>query len=573
MPNGGRRLAERISTAAAILVCCVFCCLAGVSPAGAQATPTEGGNVTGWMWSRAAGWISLNCSNFGTCGTSLYGVNLEGADSGPVKLTGFAWSDILGWICFGETCGGTNPENIPNYAEWRQPLPPSNPADQVTCTDDSVCSPIEICGDQGVCQPKGRLYGWAKVVSLGNNGWIALNCDNDVKKVCGTSNFFVVFDQGKFTLANPWPANPPDPNNYHWAWSANDDGTGLGWIDTSMVFAPWAPPSIGRVRRPEGIYEPDIASMDPVDKAKYRPSTINIIVERVWSAARNRLECLLFTSNGSRRLAVKNFTTTANYGSSAIAQYTVMQDDDTGPSGPIQQNKRWVVRGCRLTGPPNVSLPCSADAECPGSRVCDPISGFCRKVLASSPARMPIYVHSNRWTLFNNNEDYYQAIKCYAGFPGQYFNNAPRCDFAGDASFSMAMSKGLLVKRNCHGLPDITGATDCSDSFFCSGISYMCKPKSPTRCVWANAAGALGRCSDSGYEEGDLCCSHQPIAPGSQFNSVVNGLECTYQDPTDGYYDCDCTGSGTSTAPDCYPPYYQAGDLCCDTTGEVTAVE
>jgi len=538
--------------------------------ASAEEVPIDSGNVTGWMWSRAAGWISMNCSNFGTCATSNYGVNIEGAETGPVKLTGYAWSDVLGWICFGETCTGTNPENIPNYGEWRQPPPPSNPAQQVECDSDADCLPSEMCGDQALCQPKGRLYGWAKVVGLGNSGWISLNCNNDVRKVCNTSDFFVVFDQGKWTLASPWSGGSPDPNNYHWAWSGNDNGTGLGWVDTSMVFAPWAPPSIGRVRRPEGIYEPAILSMDPVDRKLYRPSDIGIIVERVYSATKNRLECVINTSDGSRRLATANFPTVAHYGDNVKAVYQVTQEDEE--SGAIQKNKRWVVRVCRLTGPPNLSLPCSIDTDCSTGRVCDPLTGFCRKVLAVKPTRLPVYVHSNTWTLFNNTDDYYQAIKCFAGFPGQYFNNSPRCDFTGDASFSMAMSKGLLVKRDCHALPDISGSTDCSDRF-CSGISYMCNPHPPTRCVWENAGGAIPKCSDADYEAGELCCSHQPIVSGSQFNAVVNGLECKYQDPNDGYYDCDCVGSGSSTATDCYPPYYQADDLCCDSSSEVTTVE
>ncbi len=52
--------------------------------------------LTGWAWSDNVGWISLNCSNTGSCVTSNYKV--EVLQNG--NLQGYAWSDSVGWISF-----------------------------------------------------------------------------------------------------------------------------------------------------------------------------------------------------------------------------------------------------------------------------------------------------------------------------------------------------------------------------------------------------------------------------------------------------------------------------------------
>lgn len=50
--------------------------------------------VTGWAWSDTIGWISLNCSDLGTCATSNYGISK--ASNGV--LSGYGWSDSIGWV-------------------------------------------------------------------------------------------------------------------------------------------------------------------------------------------------------------------------------------------------------------------------------------------------------------------------------------------------------------------------------------------------------------------------------------------------------------------------------------------
>ncbi|MFZ2555953.1 MAG: hypothetical protein WAZ27_02140 [Minisyncoccia bacterium] len=50
--------------------------------------------MTGYAWSDTMGWISFNCSDLGTCGSSTYGLSI--AVDGTIS--GYAWSEYMGWI-------------------------------------------------------------------------------------------------------------------------------------------------------------------------------------------------------------------------------------------------------------------------------------------------------------------------------------------------------------------------------------------------------------------------------------------------------------------------------------------
>ncbi|MDI6602942.1 MAG: PKD domain-containing protein [Patescibacteria group bacterium] len=58
-----------------------------------QAATTD--NVSGWAWSENIGWISFNNTTGG--GTVNYGVNI---DSKTGEFSGYAWSENIGWIDF-----------------------------------------------------------------------------------------------------------------------------------------------------------------------------------------------------------------------------------------------------------------------------------------------------------------------------------------------------------------------------------------------------------------------------------------------------------------------------------------
>lgn len=103
-------------------------------------------NVGGWAWSSDNfGWFSANCSNLGLCPDTDridYGLNVE--DDGTVS--GYLWSENIGWVRF------SNPDG--------EPAPGGGVA-------RAIYDPV-----------LGRLTGWAKVLALGEEGWLKLDGQN-----------------------------------------------------------------------------------------------------------------------------------------------------------------------------------------------------------------------------------------------------------------------------------------------------------------------------------------------------------------------------------------------------------
>ncbi len=69
---------------------------------GKQAQADSTGNVSGFAWSDTVGWISFNCIDGGptgnnVCASSNYGVNINPADG---LLSDYAWNEHIGWISF-----------------------------------------------------------------------------------------------------------------------------------------------------------------------------------------------------------------------------------------------------------------------------------------------------------------------------------------------------------------------------------------------------------------------------------------------------------------------------------------
>lgn len=180
--------------------------------------------LTGWMWNGAyecstfsesldecegepanvgLGWISLNCENHG-CSTSDYGVEVE-IDSGDIS--GYAWASGYGWISFNETGDG----------------PDGSDADMWVVND--------------------RIVGWAKVLSMGDEGWIKFD--------------EVPYDEGEI-------------GDSGWAWHAVPDATpiddkwGFGWlrfIDAEGPVLEVVPPVVDLVAEPDfsaSAFSPDL---------------------------------------------------------------------------------------------------------------------------------------------------------------------------------------------------------------------------------------------------------------------------------------------------------------------------
>ena len=98
----------------------------------------------------------------------------------------------MGWISFGET-------GLPDNTF------------KSNCIGDS-CS---FSADCTACYEynTGSIYGWAKILSLGDNGWLR-------------------FDHG---LANPVTVSTTTGIFSGYAWNGNDDNTGMGWLSFDCV--------------------------------------------------------------------------------------------------------------------------------------------------------------------------------------------------------------------------------------------------------------------------------------------------------------------------------------------------
>ncbi len=182
---------------------------------------TLGGNfristtaLTGYAWGEGIGWISLNCSNTGTCGTTNYGVaNSSGT------LSGYAWSENAGWISFNPTGGGVTVDLAGNFSGYAY-------GENIGWIYFAgTASPVASTGAVGTTLVDFSKIGWAtnagwlKMGASGSVltgyawgediGWISMNCLNTAS--CGSTSYAVTKD-GAGNLSG-------------YAWSEN-----VGWI-------------------------------------------------------------------------------------------------------------------------------------------------------------------------------------------------------------------------------------------------------------------------------------------------------------------------------------------------------
>lgn len=136
--------------------------------------------VSGYAWSEHSGWIKFSSSTPPAEGVS-YGVGID-----PVTgdFSGYAWSEHSGWIDFAPA--GPYPGQ-PAY---------SAKADLGT----------------------GQISGWARILSLGSDGWLKLRNDPaDGGPAYGVSINTTTGDFSGF------------------AWNANANGSGIGWVSFNCV--------------------------------------------------------------------------------------------------------------------------------------------------------------------------------------------------------------------------------------------------------------------------------------------------------------------------------------------------
>ncbi|MEK7606954.1 MAG: glycoside hydrolase family 20 zincin-like fold domain-containing protein [Patescibacteria group bacterium] len=182
-------------------------------PAQAQFNPEQYGDVYGFLQTDSIGEISMNCNNDfdgdgvveeleSNCGQGGYGVTI---DPSTLAIFGTGWSNAVGLVCFGASCGPDSP--------LEAPLGDTGPAQAGMTVDAS-----------GV----GRVSGWARVRNLaqGSDGWISLKGENQEDAVFGVA---IDFSSG---TGGQWFGS---------GWNRHTDGTGFGWFDFSQVRTTFVP--------------------------------------------------------------------------------------------------------------------------------------------------------------------------------------------------------------------------------------------------------------------------------------------------------------------------------------------
>jgi len=70
--------------------------------------------LSGYIYSEDAGWVSLNCKNTDSCDTISYSVSSD--DSGV--LSGYGFSQNRGWINFDPEYGGVTANSVGELSGW-----------------------------------------------------------------------------------------------------------------------------------------------------------------------------------------------------------------------------------------------------------------------------------------------------------------------------------------------------------------------------------------------------------------------------------------------------------------------
>lgn len=167
-----------------------------------SSVPALSGNVSGWAWSETIGWISFNCTDRGICGTSNYGVNIN---SSTGDFSGYAWAGggvdaagnpvpTLGWISF-------------NRADTGNPLAaPYNGGSGPIANFDFATK---------------RVRGWARALANGGgwDGWIKLGDDSGAWPAGGSGSQVNI----------PAIAGPDEFRG--WAWGSDV----VGWISFNCL--------------------------------------------------------------------------------------------------------------------------------------------------------------------------------------------------------------------------------------------------------------------------------------------------------------------------------------------------
>ena len=143
-------------------------------------------NVSGWAWSENIGWISFNNTTGG--GTTNYGVDI---DSSTGIFSGDAWSEHIGWISFNESdltgcpvapCQAKLDFGTKQVSGWARALTDgSGWPGWIRLRDTNY----GVSWNSLTAQMEG--WAWSDQVI----GWLSFNCKN--QNSCATSNYKVVY--------------------------------------------------------------------------------------------------------------------------------------------------------------------------------------------------------------------------------------------------------------------------------------------------------------------------------------------------------------------------------------------
>lgn len=180
--------------------------LAGISllfPRLALSQPS-GTQMTGYLWSDNVGWIDLNCANQGDCSPS-FGISV--ASDGT--LSGYAWSELVGWVS-------------------------ANASDLAGCPSGTCRAVLGTTA----------LTGWLRIIAGGtaeSGGW-----DGFISLAGASPAYGVTYNSGVFA-------------GYAWG------DTNVGWVDFSLARSTYNTCSAAYVCNGQTIMQRDIScNEDPL---------------------------------------------------------------------------------------------------------------------------------------------------------------------------------------------------------------------------------------------------------------------------------------------------------------------
>jgi len=159
--------------------------------------------------------LGAGCSSGGDYGVFMVTSTLSAEPHGlqGYNINGFAWSDKVGFVCFGSSC------NIPECGS----LAPSDPGYFYAYAEP-------VAGTNTV-----ELHGWAGICSEKEAGWISLNCMDPVANSCSglpaDRKYRLVYNPTDWKYySTTYNGNPAINEGVSFGYNGNSDGTGIGYI-------------------------------------------------------------------------------------------------------------------------------------------------------------------------------------------------------------------------------------------------------------------------------------------------------------------------------------------------------